>query len=198
MPQNRCRFTHSLSPKYANTQQLHREVTAQGYTGSRVTVWRYLYPWRKADAAAKGMPSTAPRIEPPRQQIPKAQESVWLLLKAEVQLTAAEKQQREQLLQIPTVKRSWELVQKFRQFLAGRKRAELEQWMQQAEETEGAPFKGFLSGVRRDLAAVQNAFSLPWSNGQTEGQVNRLKFLKRQMFGRAKFDLLRARVLHYP
>lgn len=181
-----------------NTQQLHREVQVQGYTGSRVTVWRYLYPWRKAEAEAKGLPATAPRIEPPRQQIPKAQECVWLLLKAEAQLTEEEKQKREQLLQIPSVKHSCELVQEFRQLLASRKAAELEAWMKRTEDTEGAPFKSFLSGVRRDLAAVQNAFSLPWSNGQTEGQVNRLKFLKRQMFGRANFDLLRARVLHYP
>lgn len=181
-----------------NSQQLHREVMAQGYQGSRVTVWRYIYPWRKAAAAQIGLPSTAPRIQPPRQQIPKAQESVWLLLKAESRLTEEEKTRREQLLQVETVKRSWELVQEFRKLLASRKGEELERWMQQAEATEGAPFKGFLSGVRRDLAAVQNAFRLSWSNGQTEGQVNRLKFLKRQMFGRAKFDLLRARVLQYP
>ncbi len=54
----------------------------------------------------------------------------------------------------------------------------------------------FGKGLREDLAAVEAALSLPWSNGQTEGQVNRLKLIKRQMFGRAKFDLLRCRVLH--
>jgi transposase len=48
----------------------------------------------------------------------------------------------------------------------------------------------------QDQAAVEAALSLEWSNGQVEGQVNRLKFLKRQMYGRASFDLLRARVLH--
>ena len=54
----------------------------------------------------------------------------------------------------------------------------------------------FALGLQQDWAAVQNAVRLEWSNGQTEGQVNRLKFLKRQMYGRANFDLLRARVLH--
>jgi transposase len=53
-------------------------------------------------------------------------------------------------------------------------------------------------GIRRDLAAVQAACALPWSQGQTEGQVNRLNRLKRQMYGRAKFDLLRLRVLYQP
>jgi len=52
------------------------------------------------------------------------------------------------------------------------------------------------TGLQHDYAAVHAAFSLPWSNGQVEGQVNRLKCIKRQMYGRAKFDLLRLRVLH--
>ncbi len=58
--------------------------------------------------------------------------------------------------------------------------------------------KQFAKGIKQDLAAVTNALSLPWSNGQTEGQVNRLKLIKRQMYGRANFDLLRKRVLATP
>ena len=54
----------------------------------------------------------------------------------------------------------------------------------------------FAAGIERDYAAVRAALSLPWSNGQTEGQVTRLKLVKRQMYGRAKFDLLRQKVLH--
>jgi transposase len=50
--------------------------------------------------------------------------------------------------------------------------------------------------LRRDRAAVEAALAQAWSNGQTEGQVNRLKPIKRQMYGRARFDLLRQRVLH--
>ncbi len=53
----------------------------------------------------------------------------------------------------------------------------------------------FAEGVRQDLAAITAALALPWSSGQTEGQINRLKFIKRQMYGRANFDLLRKRVL---
>jgi transposase len=54
-------------------------------------------------------------------------------------------------------------------------------------------FRNFAKGLRRDERAVRAAMKVEWSNGQTEGQVNRLKLLKRQMYGRAKFDLLRAR-----
>jgi len=56
----------------------------------------------------------------------------------------------------------------------------------------------FAAGLRRDWAAVQEALTSPWSNGQTEGQASRLEMLKRQMYGRATFDLLRKRVLVRP
>ncbi|EHP91380.1 transposase of ISMdi2, ISL3 family [Methylorubrum extorquens DSM 13060] len=55
---------------------------------------------------------------------------------------------------------------------------------------------GFVTGLRQDEAAVRVAIVEPWSNGLVEGQVIRLKMIKRSMYGRAKFDLLRQRVLH--
>jgi transposase len=57
-------------------------------------------------------------------------------------------------------------------------------------------FESFARGLSKDYEAVKNALRYEWSNGQLEGQVNRLKLIKRQMYGRAKFDLLKARVLH--
>ncbi|MCW5970576.1 MAG: transposase [Blastocatellales bacterium] len=178
-----------------NAQQLHREIAAQGYQGSRVTVRRYVYPWRKADAAAQGCPLPAQAIRPPKRRVPNVRECVWFLLKPETKLTEEEKLSREQLLTIEPINRALPLVQEFRELLAAGKVDQFDEWIQKAEKTEGSPFKGFLHGVRRDSEAVRNAFRSPWSNGQTEGQVNRLKFIKRQMFGRANFDLLRIRVL---
>jgi transposase len=99
-------------------------------------------------------------------------------------------------LGLEPIKQGLELVRSFRQLLDARKGGGLEEWIKQAEAAAGNPFKGFISGVRRDYAAVQKSFISPWSNGQTEGQVNKLKYIKRQMFGRAKFDLLKARVLN--
>ena len=64
------------------------------------------------------------------------------------------------------------------------------------EATAAAELGGFVTGLRQDEAAVRAAIAEPWSNGQVEGQVNRLKLIKRSMYGRAKFDLLRQRVLH--
>lgn len=65
-------------------------------------------------------------------------------------------------------------------------------WIQAAERTA---LRRFARGLFSDLRAIRAAIELPWSNGPTEGHVNRLKMLKRQMYGRASFDLLRARLL---
>lgn len=69
-------------------------------------------------------------------------------------------------------------------------------WLKRAKESHVAELKSFVNGILRDYAAVYAASSRPESNGVTEGHVNRLKFLKRQMFGRAHLDLLRVKVLH--
>ena len=70
--------------------------------------------------------------------------------------------------------------------------AKLDAWLEAAKETLVA---SFANGVEKDLAAVRNAIISPWSNGQTEGQITRLKLIKRQMYGRAKIDLLQARLI---
>jgi transposase len=71
----------------------------------------------------------------------------------------------------------------------------LQTWRSHAEASAVPPIADLSRSVGRDLAAVLAAVSHPWSNGQTEGQVNRLKLVKRQMYGRANLDLLGARVL---
>ncbi len=58
------------------------------------------------------------------------------------------------------------------------------------------PLKDFATSLRRDIGAIQAAIDLPWTTSPVEGQVNRLKMLKRTMYGRAEFKLLRARILH--
>ncbi len=59
-------------------------------------------------------------------------------------------------------------------------------------------FASFSKGIKADFDAVRAALTLPWSNGQTEGQITKLKLVKRQMSGRAKLDLLRARLMAAP
>jgi len=69
-------------------------------------------------------------------------------------------------------------------------------WIEGARDSGIGELQRFAAGLVADHAAVQAGLTLTWSNGQVEGQVNRLKLLKRQMYGRANFDLLRQRILH--
>jgi transposase len=80
--------------------------------------------------------------------------------------------------------------------LRGHKATGLDKWLKQSQH-EAVPreLRSFATGLKADKPAVRAALATPWSNGQVEGQVNRLKMLKRQMYGRAKFDLLRKRFL---
>jgi transposase len=93
---------------------------------------------------------------------------------------------------------AYQLSQAFVSMLAERRGADLDDWLVQAQHSGIAELKSFAQGIRRDYAAVRAAFSSPWSNSQVEAQVNRLKLIKRLMFGRANFDLLRLRVLYDP
>jgi transposase len=86
-----------------------------------------------------------------------------------------------------------DLSLEFKTMMEQKNGRDLENWCQQASQLP--LFKGFVRGIRQDFQAVEQALSSTWSNGQTEGQVNRLKNLKRQMYGKASFQLLRLRVL---
>ncbi|GAA1251049.1 transposase [Streptomyces aureus] len=88
------------------------------------------------------------------------------------------------------------LITRFAEMLTTRSgQDKLEQWIQDAEDSPLPELRGFATGLRKDFTAVLADLSLPWSSGPVEGHVNRIKMLKRQMFGRAKADLLRKRVL---
>lgn len=94
----------------------------------------------------------------------------------------------------PDVRTALETAEQFAKLVRQRNGAGLGGWLGRAEAVP--MLRAFAAGLRRDEAAVRAGLTLPWSNGPVEGAVNRLKLLKRAGYGRAKFDLLRARVLH--
>ena len=87
------------------------------------------------------------------------------------------------------------LVLRFARGLRERKPDVLEVWLVEAKASKIKVLQDFVVGLERELSAIKAAFSLAWSNGPVEGMVNKIKFIKRQMFGRASFELLRRRVL---
>jgi transposase len=179
-----------------NGQQLLREIRERGYQGSGSNLYSLLALWR---AGPRHSGPYAPQVVPapaPPPPLPTAPRTVcWLLLQEDAERSAREQAYVAELLRSdPLLAQVTQIVGAFFALLHERRVDDLEDWLQQATTSGIAELAAFAEGVRRDLAAVQAAMTLPWSQGQTEGQVNRLKLLKRQMYGRAKLDLLRQRV----
>ena len=93
---------------------------------------------------------------------------------------------------IPTLAEAREILAEFHCMIRRTAAAELSPWIERARASLIA---SFARGVTNDEAAVRGAITSPWSNGQTEGQITRLKLVRRQMYGRGKIDLLQARLM---
>jgi len=93
---------------------------------------------------------------------------------------------------VPSLVEAREVIADFHGMVRARAEAQLPAWIDGAANSLVG---SFANGIRRDITAVHAAISSPWSNGQTEGQVTRLKLVKRQMYGRAKLDLIEARLI---
>lgn len=103
----------------------------------------------------------------------------------------------EKLCQLfPRIERAKELAQELTRIVRERSLNQLNEWLRATMQRKLKEYVSFARGLSEDYEAVKNALRYEWSNGQLEGWVNRLKLIKRQMYGRAKFDLLKARVLH--
>lgn len=132
----------------------------------------------------------------PRLRLPSAREATWPLLRQK-ELTDEEQRVAELLCRLsPEVTRARELALSFVEMIKERRDDELRGWLIEAGRSGVSEFVSFASGLTDDLRAVRAALTCEWSQGQVEGQVHRLKMIKRQMYGRAKLDLPRARVLH--
>jgi transposase len=129
---------------------------------------------------------------------PSPRQAAMLLARPPEKLKPDQKQLLAKLNECcPEIPILYALTQGFAQVFRDKQSDSLQVWLDQARGT-GLPEIGhFWEGLRRDEKAVNAAVILPWSNGQVEGQIHRLKLVKRQMYGRAKFNLLRHRVLPY-
>jgi transposase len=173
-------------------KQLWQEVQAQGYRGSYKSVWMFTRGWQSPALPAAPAPPPAPTApaRTPRQ-------AMWLLTRKPDSLDGEEQAYRERLCELcPDAATAYPLVQAFQTLLREHRVEQLDSWLGQARTCGVRELRRFALGLQQDYAAVRAALEYPWSQGQVEGQVNRLKQLKRQMYGRAKFDLLRLRVLH--
>jgi len=182
-----------------NGSQLFRELKERGYKGSRSLLGHVIAQWRTElpPKPRQGKPRKPPLTAKPGQRRLSSRSAAFLMILPSEKLTAKERQQVEQICQASDELRTiYLLSQEFVTLLKERQAEGLDGWLARAKESRVTELGSFANGISRDYAAVRAAFSLSWSNGIVEGHVNRLKFLKRQMFGRARLDLLRIKVLH--
>lgn len=188
-----------------NASQLWREICEQGFSGSLGLVIRWAVAHRPLLPTQARYRRQQPDTLKPAlsyQVIPipwSAQRAAWLVMLADDQLDETEQAARTRLLATdPALDTLDRLARQFIQMVKNRQPDELNPWLDEVAASGLQPLISFANGLRADLGAVRNGLTLNWSNGQTEGQINRLKFIKRQMYGRAKLDLLRKRVLYHP
>jgi transposase len=165
--------------------RLTEEITAMGYRGSDKTVRRYLQPFRA------NLTAPPPRPTPPTVRAVTS----WLTRRPEDLTESQTLRLKTILARSPALQTTHELVRGFAEMLTQRQGHDLPGWMDQVEQIGSAALRSFVAGLRTDLEAVTAGLTLHWSSGQVEGTVNRIKMLKRQMYGRAHLDLLRKRVL---
>src|SRR5438067_534158 len=183
-----------------NAAALWRELRARGFTGSPSRLRQYLRPWRtrpgrQGFAARRPLerPSPAP---PPAVRALSPRQAMWLVLQPEDRLSSAQQAYRTAVEGCcPEIGLARAQVHEFGRLVRERDEEAFVPWLDAADGSAIPELREFARGLRRDRAAVEAALHYEWSNGQAEGQVNRLKLLKRAMYGRAGFALLRRRVL---
>jgi transposase len=177
-----------VSQGQASPARLFEEIHAQGYTGSKANLRDYLRRytrWARASSATPPPPSVRDTV-------------TWLTQHPD----SSDEQTRPQLAAIlgrcPELDALHGAIRGFAVMLVHRRGERLPQWLAQARAIGLPGLNSFVTGIEHDLAAVTAGLTQPWNSGLMEGHVNRIKMLKRQMYGRANLDLLRKRVLMSP
>lgn len=156
--------------------------------------------YRAALLAARTSP-TSPAVSSPRSPLPSPRQLAWLLIRRPDEIPAPDAWIIGYLVQDPEARTVATLVERFASLVGHRGagcRAALHAyagWLEEARTCGIAAVVTCARGVAQDGAAVRAALTTPWSNGQTEGHITKLKMLKRQMYGRANLDLLQRRLL---
>ena len=208
-------FQEYLLPRWSagvvRGRDLFDEIKRRGSTGSFSNLERLLTTWRRANDTSKDIARLAPSITvpsaaPTRMRIldPATGHVISPIVAAALCVKPRGLLTEEQAAKVDTLKKASRdfavmrtLAMRFQGILRSKDVSKLDDWLDEAYETGIYSIQRFVRTLNRDLDAVRNAIEQPRSNGQTEGQVNRLKTLKRAMYGRASAELLRAGMLPF-
>ena len=192
-------FHPYLSQRYeqgiSNASLLWVEIRAKGFTGSVDLVRRFLSPLRPTNPLPNpvGVESIT---QVGRFKKLSSRQGAWWFTRPQADLKEEEQATLRWLLsQDEQYLTMYGLVQGFVEMVRSQQATVLESWLRTAESSKIKEIVGFARSLKSDYGAVLASLQLSISNGQVEGQISRLKYLKRQRFGRAKFDLLRIQVL---
>ncbi|HZS91449.1 MAG TPA: ISL3 family transposase [Chloroflexota bacterium] len=176
-----------LADGCTNQTLLWQEIGAQGFVGTRSLVSKWLRAHRSGWAPAG---ATEPKL-------PGAQHLAWLVLRADDdRLAPGDRALWECLRQHEGLRWLQEMSARFVMMVRERDSDAFDRWLADCRTGPVPELRHFAAGLEKDGAAVRAALTLPYSNGPTEGHINKLKLIKRGAFGRMKLDLLRQRVLH--
>ncbi|MGD3112473.1 ISL3 family transposase [Streptomyces sp. YGL11-2] len=165
--------------------RLHAEIVELGYRGSKRTVRRHLQEIR-----ASGKPA------PDKPKELTVRKATWLITAHPDKIYESNVLKRKQLIaRCPELDAVADCVRDFAQMMTERRGKDLDSWLTRAENTGLKPLRSLARGLRHDFDAVTAGLTLEWSSGKVEGNVNRVKRIKRDGYGRAGFDLLRRQIL---
>jgi transposase len=178
-----------------NGRRLWREARAAGYRCGERNVARFVAHLRRQEPQQRPASSTSSQAVTSVQG-PTARQVSLLFLQRPTNLTQEQATYLDHLCQRDAaIGTAYALAQDFVHMLRAREGERLDAWIAATAESGMAELRRFALGLQEDDAAVRAGLSLPYSNGQTEGQIHRLKLVRRSMYGRGKFDLLERRVL---
>jgi len=192
-----------------NAMQLWREARDRGFAGTPKQVRRWLSERRSrpAKTTTRQWRALAAKPETALLALPSPQRLSWLLLREAEELSSEEaalvarvRQDDEAATVVDLARRLCQIVRRagLRERQDDLSLKAFETWLAEARNCHVRVVKSFATSLDQDGAAVRAALTLPWSNGQAEGQINRLKLLKQAMYGRASLGLLRRRLILAP
>ena len=203
-PSSPLYFQEFLARRWAEGDKVGRrlfhDIRHRGYTGSRSHLERLLSEWRRVER-----PERSQRSEPKKEDRAIDPATGWQIspvVAAALCMQPTRMLNHSQAAKVAALKKASpsfvvmrRLAMRFRALLRGADPGKLGSWLNDAHRSGIHGLQQFARTLTRDIDAVRNAIAEPWSSGQAEGQINRLKMLKRAMFGRAGVELLRARML---
>jgi transposase len=181
-----------------NGTKLYREIREQGYAYGASNVARLVAELRRAGG---GGGSANDRTQggvvlPDKASVPTARQAAALFLKRRDKLTAEQEAYLGRLCSLDKATAdAYRLTQEFAKMVRGLEGEKLDEWLKEADASKAEVMGRFAKGLKKDLAAVRAGLTQSWSNGPVEGFIHKLKLIKRSMYGKASFGLLRSRVL---